>query len=79
MEAARGRHEAASGALARARDLEERAGTADLAVLLPLVEAFAAPCRGDLEQAAAVLIDRIATDGGRLPQGHYESVGPSAQ
>ncbi|MGY1808266.1 AAA family ATPase [Blastococcus sp. SYSU D00669] len=71
-EAARGRHAQAAEALARARELEERAGVLDGAVQLHLADAFTALCRGDLARVAAVLEERIAADGGRLMRGEYE-------
>nr|WP_281371687.1 LuxR C-terminal-related transcriptional regulator [Petropleomorpha daqingensis] len=76
-EAARGRHREAAAALARARDLGDRAGVTPRAVHLHLVDAFTALCRGDLARVVLVLERQIAADGGRLPRGEYElSVAP---
>jgi DNA-binding CsgD family transcriptional regulator/tetratricopeptide (TPR) repeat protein len=71
-EAARGRHAAAAGALAAARDLGRRAGVAEASVQLHLVDAVTALCRGDLPRVVEVLMARLAADGGRLPRGDYE-------
>jgi len=75
--AARGRHDEATTALARSRDLAVVAGVAEASVQVELVTAFAALCRGDVQVAADVLEERLRADGGRLPNGDYElSVAP---
>jgi DNA-binding CsgD family transcriptional regulator len=70
--ASRGRHEEAQEALDEARRLGAAAGVAEGAVQVELMEAYSALCRGDLDTATRVLERRIATDGGRLPNGEYE-------
>ncbi len=75
--AARGAAGAAERALVAARRLQQRAGIADAAVHVELVDAFCALCAGDLPRVVVVLERRIEVDGGRQPRGDYPlSVAP---
>ena len=74
--AARGLHDDASRALARARELTDRAETTSAAAHQALTAAFCALCRGDLEQVVAVLEARIAIDGGAGEMGEPLAVSP---
>jgi DNA-binding CsgD family transcriptional regulator len=73
--AARGLHAEARQALARARELTDRAGTTSHAAHLSLTEAFCALCRGDPEEAIAALEPRLA-DGGIGSSGEPLGVAP---
>ncbi len=74
--AARGLHDEASTALARASTLLDRAGTADVAAHHALTVAYCALCRGDLERVVDVLEARIAADGGVGSMGEHLGVAP---
>lgn len=74
--AARGLHEEARTALARARDLTERAGTSSHASYLALTEAFCAQCRGDAAGVVAALEPRLAADGGMGASGEPLGIAP---
>lgn len=74
--AARGLHDDARQALVRARQLTDRAGTTSFATHLAVTEAFCALCRGDVEEAAAILEARISADGGVGPSGEPLGVAP---
>ena len=69
--AARGRPEEARRALDAAWALEARAGVADVAVHVELVEAFCALCVGDTPRVVEILEHRLEVDDGRQPQGDY--------
>jgi tetratricopeptide (TPR) repeat protein len=74
--AARGRHADARQALARARELTDRAQTTSHAAHLALTEAFCALCRGDPEHAIAALEPRLVADGGIGSSGEPLGVAP---
>lgn len=74
--AARGLHDDARQALARARELTDRAGTTAHAAHLALTEAFCALCRGDAEAAIAALEPRLAIDGGVGTTGEPLGIAP---
>ena len=74
--AARGLHDEASDALARARALTDRAGTTSVAAHHALTAAFCALCRGDPAQVVEVLEDRLAADGGVGAVGEPLGVAP---
>lgn len=74
--AARGLHQDARNALARARELTERAGTTAYAAHLAVTEAFCALCRGDAEAAIATLEARLAADGGVGVSGEPLGIAP---
>ena len=70
-EAGRGAHDRAALELEAAHACEREAGTLDVAVVLPLTDAWCALCRGDLPRVVAVLEERLRADGGRQPRGDY--------
>jgi DNA-binding CsgD family transcriptional regulator len=74
--AARGLHADARQALARARELTDRAQTTSHAAHLALTEAFCALCRGDPEEAIAALEPRLVADGGLGSSGEPLGVAP---
>lgn len=74
--AARGLHDGARQALARARELTDRAGTTMQAAHLAITEAFCALCRGDAGGAIAVLEPRLAIDGGVGVSGEPLGIAP---
>jgi DNA-binding NarL/FixJ family response regulator len=74
--AARGLHADARQALARARELTDRAQTTSHAAHLALTEAFCALCRGDPEHAIAALEPRLVADGGIGSSGEPLGVAP---
>ena len=74
--AARGLHDDATSALARAKELTDRAETTSVAAHQALTAAFCALCRGDLEHVVAVLEARIAADGGVGEMGEPLAVSP---
>ncbi|HET9421580.1 MAG TPA: AAA family ATPase [Nocardioides sp.] len=74
--AARGVHDEASLALARAHALVARAGVAGVAAHHSLTVAFCALCRGDLAEAVRVLEARVAADGGVGSMGEPLGVAP---
>ena len=74
--AARGVHDEARLALARARSLVDRAEVAGVAAHHGLTVAFCALCRGDLEEVVGVLEARVAADGGVGSMGEPFGVAP---
>ena len=74
--AARGQHDDARRALARARELTDRAETTNAAAYHAIVAAFCAMSRGDLEEVATMLEARIAIDGGVGSMGEPLGVAP---
>jgi DNA-binding CsgD family transcriptional regulator len=74
--AARGLHDDARQALARARALTDRAGTTSVAAHQAITAAFCALCRGDLTEVATLLEARIAADGGVGAMGEPLGVAP---
>ena len=74
--AARGLHDDASAALARARTLTDRAGTTSAAAHQAIAFAFCALCRGDLGQVVTLLEQRLAVDGGLGAAGEPLGVAP---
>ena len=74
--AARGLHEDASGSLARARELTDRAGTTTFAAHQAITAAFCALCRGDLSEVVTLLEARVAADGGTGASGEPLGVAP---
>jgi DNA-binding CsgD family transcriptional regulator len=74
--AARGLHDEASEALARARALVDRAGTTSVAAHYALTAAFCVLCRSDLAQVVRVLEARVAADGGLGALGEPLGVAP---
>ena len=74
--AARGLHDEASTALARARVLTDRAGTTSAAAHQAMAFAFCALCRGDLGQVVSLLEQRLAVDGGIGAAGEPLGVAP---
>ena len=74
--AARGLHDEATEALARARALTDRAGTTSVAAHQALTEAFCALCRGDLAAVATTLEARLVADGGIGALGEPLGVAP---
>jgi DNA-binding CsgD family transcriptional regulator len=73
---ARGLHDEAGEALAKARALVDRAGTTAVAAHHALTVAFCALCRGELGQVVKVLEARIAADGGVGAVGEPLGVAP---
>jgi DNA-binding CsgD family transcriptional regulator len=74
--AARGLHDDAAAALARARALTDRAGTTRVAAHQALTAAFCALCRDDLARVTELLEARIAVDGGVGALGEPLGVAP---
>ena len=74
--AARGRHEEAKLALARARALTDRAGTTSVHAHHAITAAFCALSRGAPAEAAALLEERIVADGGVGSLGEPLGVAP---
>jgi DNA-binding CsgD family transcriptional regulator len=74
--AARGQHDDARRALARARELTDVAGTTSVAAHQALTAAFCALCRGDLAETVALLEARLAADGGVGEMGEPLGVAP---
>lgn len=74
--AARGLQDDARRALARTRELSDRAETTDAAAHHAITAAFCALSRGDLAEAIALLEARIATDGGVGSMGEPLGVTP---
>lgn len=74
--AARGLHDDAAGALVRARELTDRAGTTSVAAHQALTAAFCALCRDDLARVTTLLEARIAADGGVGALGEPLGVAP---
>lgn len=74
--AARGLHEEARSALARARTLLDRADTTSAAAHHALTVAFCALCRGDMTEVVDVLEARLETDGGVGAMGEALGVAP---
>lgn len=74
--AARGLHDDALQALARARELTDRAGTTPAAAHQALTAAFCALCRGDLAEVVSLLEHRILADGGVGAMGEPLGVAP---
>ena len=74
--AARGLHDDARSALARARTLLERAETTSVAAHHALTAAFCALCRGDMADVVAVLEARLEADGGVGAMGEALGVAP---
>lgn len=74
--AARGLHDDAAAALARARVLTDLAGTTRFAAHQALTAAFCALCRDDLAQVVALLEGRIDADGGIGARGEPLGVAP---
>lgn len=73
---ARGLHDEADDALARARALVDRAGTLGVAAHHALTVAFCALCRGRLATVVEVLEARISADGGAGSLGEPLGVAP---
>jgi DNA-binding CsgD family transcriptional regulator len=73
---ARGLHDETREALAKARELVDRAGTIGVAAHHALTVAFCALCRGDLATVVDVLEPRIAFDGGVGSLGEPLGVAP---
>ncbi len=74
--AARGLHDDAERALARARDLTDRAGTTGYAAHQAITAAFCALCRGALGEVVTLLEARVAADGGVGASGEPLGVAP---
>ena len=74
--AARGLHDDARQALARARVLTDRAGTTSVAAHHAVTAAFCALCRSDLTEVVDILEARIDADGGRGEMGEPLGVAP---
>ncbi len=74
--AARGLHDDARRALARARELTDRAGTTTYAAHHAITAAFCALCRGELSEVVTLLEARIAADGGIGASGEPLGVAP---
>lgn len=74
--AARGLHDEARSALARARILLDRAETTSAAAHHALTVAFCALCRGDMSDVVDVLEVRLETDGGVGAMGEALGVAP---
>ena len=74
--AARGLHDEARSALARARTLLDRAETTSAAAHHALTAAFCALCRGDMADVVDVLEARLEADGGVGAMGEPLGVAP---
>lgn len=74
--AARGRHDEAQVALARATVLTDRAGTTAVAAHQAITAAFCALCRADPTAAVSILEARLAADGGVGSLGEPLGVAP---
>ena len=74
--AARGLHDDAGRALARARELTDRAGTTSHAAHQAITAAFCALCRGALGEVVTLLEARVVADGGVGASGERLGVAP---